>query len=49
MAFVFKGADGSLFHTTFTCDRQAGAWHWLMDGEEGGKLQPFARLTLTRR
>jgi hypothetical protein len=49
IAFVFKGSDGSLFHTTFACDKAADAWQWLMDGEEGGKLVPFARLRLTKK
>jgi hypothetical protein len=48
IAFRFQGGDGSTFHTTFAYDRDPGTWRWLMDGEEGGKLQPFARLTLTR-
>jgi len=48
IAFVFKGTDGSLFHTTFVYDRSADTWQWLMDGEQNGKLPPFARLMLTR-
>ncbi len=47
--FLFKGGDGSLFHTTFAYNRSADRWAWVMDGEEGGKLQPFARVTLERR
>ncbi len=46
--FLFKGKDGSRFHTTFVYIGQADSWQWVMDGEEGGKLQPFARLALTR-
>jgi len=49
MAFLFRGADGSLFHTTFLYDKSSDSWQWLMDGEEGGKLQPFARVKLTRK
>jgi hypothetical protein len=49
IAFLFKGADGSLFHTTFVYDKSSDSWQWLMDGEEGGKLQPFARVKLTRK
>jgi hypothetical protein len=44
-----KGADGSPFHNTFVYDRQADSWQWLMDGEQGGTLVPFARVTLTRK
>jgi hypothetical protein len=47
MAFLFKGQNGSRFHTTFAYDKKSGTWQWIMDGEEGGKLQPFARLKLT--
>jgi hypothetical protein len=49
IAFLFKGGDGSLFHTTFAYSPTTDTWQWLMDGEEGGKLQPFARVTLTRK
>jgi hypothetical protein len=49
MAFLFTVPDGTTFHTTFAYTRTADTWQWLMDGEEGGKLQPFARLTLTRK
>jgi len=49
ISFLFKGGDGSTFHTTFAYDRTTGTWQWLMDGEEGGKLQPFARVKLTKR
>ena len=47
--FLFKGGDGSLFHTTFAYDQASDTWQWLMDGEENGKLQPFARVRLTRK
>jgi hypothetical protein len=48
MAFLFK-IGASLFHTTFICDNDTGTWQWVMDGEEAGKLQPFARLKLRRK
>jgi hypothetical protein len=48
IAFLFKSKDGSLFHTTFVRDRKTDSWQWLMDGEEKGKLVPFARVTLER-
>jgi len=44
---VFKFSDTTQFHTTFLYDRERGTWQWLMDGEENGKLEPFARVTLT--
>jgi hypothetical protein len=48
IAFVFKGSNGSIFHATFAYSMNTDAWQWVMNGEEGGKLQPFARVTLTR-
>lgn len=47
--FLFKGGDGSLFHTTFAYHRSTDTWTWVMDGEEGGTLEPFAGVTLERR
>jgi hypothetical protein len=47
--FLFYGSSGSIFHTTFVYDRRTDTWQWIMDGEEGGKLQPFARVKLTRK
>jgi hypothetical protein len=49
IAFLFKSADGSLFHTTFVYDKKADSWQWLMDGEEKGKFTAFARVKLTRK
>ncbi|MCX6568085.1 MAG: hypothetical protein NT147_03415 [Candidatus Aminicenantes bacterium] len=49
IAFLFKAGDGSTFHTTFAYSKGTDTWQWLMDGEEGGKLQPFARVKLTRK
>lgn len=48
IAFLFKGKDGSIFRTTFAYSKVTDTWQWLMDGEEGGKLQPFARVRLTK-
>lgn len=49
IAFVFKGKDGGIFHTTFTYSMSTDTWQWLMDGEEAGKLSAFARVRLTRK
>ncbi len=49
LEFLFKSPDGSLFHTTFAYERSNDTWQWLMDGEEKGTLQPFARVKLTRK
>lgn len=46
--FLFKsGAD--VFHNTFTYNPSEDSWQWQLDDESGGKLTPFARLTLTRK
>ncbi len=45
--FLFVGSDGSRFHTTFLFGGD-GTWLWEMDSEVQGKLQPFARVRLTR-
>lgn len=47
--FVFKPSDGTSFHTRFAFTKGSDTWQWFMDGEEGGKLQPFARVVLKRR
>ncbi len=46
--FVLKFASGDVFHTTFIYNPANDTWQWVMDGESGGKLQPFARVTLTK-
>lgn len=47
--FLFTYGNGARFHTHFLYDRKADSWQWLMDGEENGKLVPFARVTLTKK
>ncbi len=49
LRLLFKYPDGSGFHTTFAYDRKADTWQWRMDGEEKGRLVPFARVSLRRR
>jgi hypothetical protein len=49
IAFLFKGADGSNFYTTFLYDTSADTWRWVMDGEDHGKRVPFGRVKLTRK
>jgi hypothetical protein len=49
IAFLFKAGDGSLFHNTFVYSPANDTWHWVLDGEEKGKLQPFARLELKKK
>lgn len=48
IAFLFKMPEGD-FHTIFAYDNSSGTWKWIMDGEQNGKLSPFARVTLVRK
>jgi hypothetical protein len=45
---IFKYSDMVQFHTTFLYDKGADTWQWLMDEEENGKFQSFARVILTK-
>ena len=48
--FLFRDKnDGVVFHTTFSYDKETGTWQWLMDNDENGKIQPFARMKLVRK
>ncbi len=47
--FLFKLSDTSAIRTTFVYDPTGDSWKWMIDDEENGKLQPFARVTLTRK
>jgi hypothetical protein len=47
LPFVFKSASGD-FHTTFTYQTASGSWRVAMDGEDHGKLVPFARMVMTK-
>ncbi|HSN50839.1 MAG TPA: hypothetical protein VLR52_06360 [Bacteroidales bacterium] len=47
--FLFHSPDGSIFHNRFTFNPDNDEWQWAMDNETSGKLQPFARVTLTRK
>lgn len=46
--FIFKYSEMVQFHTTFLYDKGTDTWQWLMDEEENGKFQPFARVILTK-
>jgi quercetin dioxygenase-like cupin family protein len=46
--FVWRDAGGPSLHNTFVYERGSGTWRWIIDNESGGKLSPFARLTLAR-
>jgi hypothetical protein len=46
--FLFIINEKRIFHTTFIYDKNSGTWQWLMDDEDNGKVEPFARVTLTK-
>jgi len=48
LPFLFKSSGGD-FHTTFIYNSKNDTWTWRMDAEQNGALQPFARMTLSRR
>ena len=48
LPFLFQTKEGA-FHTTFAYLSKSDSWEWRADGEKKGALQPFARLTMTRR
>ncbi len=45
---LFKYNETSQFRTTFKYNKDADTWQWLMDGEENGKTEAFARVNLTK-
>jgi hypothetical protein len=47
--FLITPTGGDTFHTSFIYAPASDAWQWVLDGESGGQLVPFARLTLTRK
>ncbi len=50
IAFLFRDkSDTVVFHTTFIHSKATDTWQWVMDNDEGGKLQPFARVKLSRK
>jgi hypothetical protein len=49
ITFLFKDNEGGFFHTIFLYDEGSDTWQWLMDGEENGKMLPFARVTLIKK
>jgi hypothetical protein len=44
---IFKLGGGNSFHTTFIYDDSTVTWQWVLDDDQGGQLQPFARVRLT--
>jgi hypothetical protein len=48
ITFRFGSNDGSSVNTTFSYDKNSDTWQWSIDNEMDGKIQTFARVTLTR-
>jgi hypothetical protein len=46
---IFTFSETSRFHTAFLYDRIGDTWQWLMDADDNGKRQPFARVKLTKK
>jgi hypothetical protein len=46
---IFRYNATAQFHTTFLYNRETDTWQWLMDEEEDGKTQPFARIVMTKK
>jgi hypothetical protein len=48
--FLFRDQNEKVaFHTTFVYNKDSDSWQWLMDNDDNGKLQPFARVKLSRK
>lgn len=47
LPFLFS-YGGSPFHTTFAYQAASKNWTWTMDGEDKGKLVPFARMEMKK-
>ena len=48
--YLFRDKNNQVvFHTTFIYNKTSDTWKWVMDNDTDGKLQPFARLTMTRK
>ncbi len=48
LPFLFKMGDG-MFHNTFEYIDENDTWTWKLDSEKDGILNPFARVTLSRK
>jgi len=45
---IFTLSASDQIHTTFSYDKTADTWQWLIDNVENGRTQRFANVTLTR-
>lgn len=47
--FLFTLSPSDQIHTTFSYDKAADAWQWLIDNVDNGRTQHFANVTLARQ
>jgi len=48
LALLFKFSDKSYFHTTFIFNPTENSWHWKMESDENGKIEPFADAEMSK-
>jgi hypothetical protein len=46
---VFTYQDGTRFFNSFLYEESSDTWQWLLNGEENGRLKPFANVKLTKQ
>ena len=49
LPFVFQLKGGETFHTTFTYDKEADSWEWVLDDHKGDQVDRFGQVRLTRK
>ena len=49
LAFVFATGEDSAIHTTFSYNREADIWHWVIVIQRDDKTSTFARVSLARQ
>jgi len=49
LPFVFQLKGDETFHTTFSYDKRADSWEWLLEDHKGDKIGRFGQVRLTRK
>ncbi|PYK57199.1 MAG: hypothetical protein DME43_15815 [Verrucomicrobia bacterium] len=47
--FVYQVKGDETFHNTFTYDKGADSWEWLLEDHNGDKIDRFGQVRLTRK
>ena len=47
--FVYQVKGDETFHNTFTYDKGADSWEWLLEDHKGDKIDRFGQVRLTRK